>query len=103
MSRVLRHTGLHDERDPRNQKAVRLGSEFHADLLFWKWPINHKILHAGEAVSVPCYTALERPAKRYYLSDASFEAVGGYCREGFMEIRSTARSDDRTKTKGRPA
>ena len=34
-----------------------------------------------EAISAPCYTALLRPAKRPHLSDASFEAVGGYCVE----------------------
>ena len=81
MWRLLRLTGLHDERDARNQNVVRLGSEFHADLLFWKWAIKHKLLQAGEVVSARCYPALKRPAKRHYLSDASFEAVGGYCFE----------------------
>ena len=76
--RLLRLTGLHDERHPRNQKVVCLGSDFHADLRFWKRAINEKLLHVGEAVSAPCYTALNRSAKRHYLSDASFEAVGGY-------------------------
>ena len=86
--RLLRLTRLHDERGPKNQNVVGLGSEFHVDLfwkfhadLFWKWAINHKLLQAGEAVSAPCYTALKRPARRHYLSDASFEAVGGYCVE----------------------
>ena len=79
--RFLRLTGLHDEWHSRNQNVVCLGSEFHADLRFWKWAINHKLLQVGEAVSVPCYTALKRPAKRHHLSDANFEAVGGYCVE----------------------
>ena len=35
--RLLRLTGLHDERHPRNQNVVGLGSEFHADLRFRKW------------------------------------------------------------------
>ena len=46
--RLLRLTGLHDERHPRNQNVVGLGSEFHADLRFWKWAINHKLLRVGE-------------------------------------------------------
>ena len=79
--RLLRLTGLHDERHRRSQNAVFLGSEFHANFRFWKWAINHKLLQVGEAVSVPCYTALKRPAKRHHLSDANFEAVGGYCVE----------------------
>ena len=79
--RLLRLTGLHDERHPRNQDVVCLGSGFHADLRFWKWAIDHKLLLVGEAVRAPCFTALKRPAKRHCLSDASFEAVGGYCVE----------------------
>ena len=77
----MRLTGLHDEWHPRNQNVVCLGSEFHADLRFWKWAINHKLLQVGQAVSASCFTALKRPAKRHCLSDASFEAVGGYCVE----------------------
>ena len=67
--RLLRLTRLHDERGPKNQNVVGLGSEFHVDLfwkfhadLFWKWAINHKLLQAGEAVRAPCYTALKRQA-----------------------------------------
>ena len=79
--RLLRLTGLHDERNPRNQHSGRLGRELHADLLVLKWATNRKLLQIGEATSAPCYTALKRPAKRHYLSDASFQAVGGYCVE----------------------
>ena len=75
---IVEVTGLHEERDARNQDVVCLGSKFHADLWFWKWAISHKLLQVGEAVSAPYYTALKRPAKRHYLSDVSFEAVGGY-------------------------
>lgn len=60
---------------------MSLGAQFHADLLFCKWAINCKLLQAGEAVSAPCYTALQRPTIRHYLFDASFHAVGGYCVE----------------------
>ena len=80
--RLLRLTGLHDSRGSKNQNhTVELGREFHADLLFWKWAIDHELLLEGEALSVPCYTAIKRPPKRQYLSDASFEAVGGFCVE----------------------
>ena len=78
MWRLLRLTELHDERGPRNQNRVHLGRKFHADLLFWKWAINHKLLEVGEAFSLPCCTALTCPAKRHYFSDASFKEVGEY-------------------------
>ena len=55
--------------------------EFHADLLFWKWTIDHELLLEGEALSAPCHTAIKRPAKGHYVSDASCEAVGGFCVE----------------------
>ena len=71
--RLLRLTGLHDASARENQnRMVELGREFHADLLFWKWAIDHELLLEGEALSAPCYTAIKRPAKRHYLSDASF-------------------------------
>ena len=80
--RLLRLTGLHDAQDRKEQNhIVGLGREFHADLLFWKWAIDHELMRVGEALSAPCYAAMKRAPKRHYLSDASFEAVGGYCVE----------------------
>ena len=67
--RLLRLTGLHDERDPPNRKLVRFGRAFHANLLFWKSVIDHKLLQAMETISAPCYTVLKRPAKGHHLSD----------------------------------
>ena len=43
--------------------------------------IDNELLLEGEGLSAPCYTAIRRPAKRHYLSDASFDAVGGFCVE----------------------
>ena len=60
---------------------VELDNEFHANFLFSKWAIDHEQLLEGEAISVPCYTVIEKPTKRHYLSDARFEAVGGFCVE----------------------
>ena len=60
--------------------TVNLGRELHADL-FGKWAINHELLQAGETLSARWYSTLKRPAKRHYLSDASFKAMPGYCVE----------------------
>ena len=80
--RLLRLTGLHDLRCSNIQNnTVELGREFHADILFWKWATENEILLPREALSAPCYTATKRLAKRHYLSDARFEAVGGFCVE----------------------
>ena len=82
VGRLLRLTGLHNSGGrKKTNRTVGLGREFHADLLFWKWANDHELLHEGGALSAPCYTAIQRPAKRHDLSDASFEAMGGYCVE----------------------
>lgn len=81
VSRLLRLTGLKDGRNPRTQHSVRLGRKFHANFSFWDWVINRKFLQVDEAPSVDCSIALKRPAKRYFFSDASSAAVGGYCVE----------------------
>ena len=61
--RLLRLTWLHNSGGSKIQNhTVGLGTEFHADLLFWKWAIDHELLHEGEAPSAPCYTAIQRPA-----------------------------------------
>ena len=80
--RLLRLPRLHNSGGSKNQnRTVELDREFDADLLFWKLAIDHKLIHEGEVLSAPCYTAIQRPAKRHYLSDASFEAVDGFCVE----------------------
>lgn len=59
---------------------VEFGREFHADL-FRKLSVNNDLLLQGEALRAPCYTAIKRPAKRHYLSDASFDVVDVFCVE----------------------
>ena len=39
--------------------------------------MDNELLSEGETLSPPCCAALKRPAKRYYLSAASLDAVGG--------------------------
>ena len=78
--RLLRLTGLHTANGTQNH-IVDLGKEFHADLEFWRWAIQHELVAAGESLSAPCFVQLARPPKRKYLSDASFDAIGGYCTE----------------------
>ena len=60
--RLLRLTGLHDPQDQSRQNGiVTLGEEFHADLHFWRWAIEHGLLQVGEALNAPCYFTVKRP------------------------------------------
>lgn len=71
--RLARHTA------PKTQShSVQLGREFDDDLDFWRWAINQELLTAGETLCAPCFASVKRLPKRRYLSDASFDAIGGY-------------------------
>ena len=54
------------------------GGEFHADLFFGRWAIDHELLPEREVLGAPCHRAIKRPAKRHYLSDSKFEAAGEF-------------------------
>lgn len=77
--RLLRLAGLHDPHSKNKSHLVILGREFHDDLEFWRWAIEQGLLTAGESLSAPCFADVRREAKRVYLSDASFDAIGGFC------------------------
>ena len=79
--RLLSLTDLHTRPGKKQSHFVEIGREFHDDLNFWRWTIDHELLTAGESLSAPCFTAIKRPAKKYYLSDATFNAIGGFCRK----------------------
>ena len=64
--RLVRLTKLHNAGGRKNQnRTVGLGIEFYADFLLCKWAIDHELLHEGEALSAPCYTVIQRLAKRH--------------------------------------
>ena len=79
--RLLRLTDLHTRTEKEQSHSVKLGREFHDDLDFWRWTIDRELLTAGESLSAPCFAAIKRPEKIYYLSGASFNAIGGFCRK----------------------
>ena len=80
---MFRLTGLHTEAgiNPGTQRTVRLGWEFHGDMVFWKCTIDQRLLNQGESLSAPLYAHVLRRPVRHYSSDASFDAIGGYCPE----------------------
>ena len=77
--RLLGLMDLHTRTGKKQSHSVERGREFHDDLDFWRWAIDHELLTAGESPGTPCFAAIKRPAKTYYLSDASFDAIGGFC------------------------
>ena len=79
---------MHTQTGKKQSHSVDLGTEFHNDIEFWRWAIDHELLTAGESLSAPCFAAIKRPAKRYYLSDASFDAIGGFRQKLIIYWRS---------------
>ena len=73
--RLLRLTDLHTRTAKKQSHSVEPGRDFHYDLDFWRWATDHELLTTKESLSAPCFAAIKRPAKTYYLSDASFDAI----------------------------
>ena len=80
---LLRVTGLHTpaSRRARTQRVVGLGREFHGDIAIWKWVLGQPLAREGESLTAPFLLHVKRLPSRLYLSDASFDAIGGYCPE----------------------
>ena len=80
---LLRLTGLHTpaSRQARTRKMVGLGREFHGDIAFWKWVLRQPLATRGESLSASFLLHVKRTPARLYLSDASFDAIGGHCPE----------------------
>eukprot|EP00953_Heterococcus_sp_UTEX-ZZ885_P010203 5960-Heterococcus_DN1.PRE.3 len=57
-------------------KRVTVGTEVHADLDMWRW----SFLNETE-LRTPIVTHIKRKHAQTWPSDASFEAIGGYCLE----------------------
>ena len=93
---------LRRSRNSQNRTVV-LGRYFHANLVFWKWAIDHELLHKGEALSDPCYTAIPLPGKKTIPVRRQFRGSGRFsCREeGNLDIRLAYRTDRRAKWKRR--
>lgn len=91
---LLRLTGLHDKasRKSRERRRVRLGWEFHSDLEFWRWALANQVVARGESLSSPIFAHVHQPPARCYFSDASLDAIGGYCPERKMFWRHNLRT-----------
>ena len=62
-------------------RRVVLGPEFHDVLEFWRWFVAHGLASRGEQFTSPMYNIVTRPPQLTLFSDASKQAVGGYCLE----------------------
>ena len=62
---------------------VDLSRDFHAELLIRKWAIYHELILEEETLTAvrPVNRRYNDQQKRPYLSDARFEAMGGFCIE----------------------
>ena len=100
---LLRLTGLHQEArtKTRTRRIVRQGWEFHGDLAFWKWAIDHRLTSQGESLSTPFYAHVLRKPARHYFSDASFDTIGGLLPQasGFLALHHGPAAIVRTEAK----
>lgn len=64
---------------PNPTRRVVLGPLFHDDLEFWRWFHGRGLSLRGGSLCAPMYNILDRPPKLSVFTDASKQAIGGYC------------------------
>ena len=74
-----------------------LGPMFHEDLDFWRWFVKIGLASRGGQFFSPMYNVLIRPPKLTLFSDASKQAVGGYCVETGHYWRYDLSAEERSR------
>ena len=69
--------------DPRNGRStlIKLRPEFHADVAFWRLMVDGSLKRGESTLTAPLYSTYRQPHHRTLLSDASGDAMGGFCSE----------------------
>lgn len=86
----------------RRRELVRLNREFHADLAFWRMVIEMATGADGiTRLGAPLFSCYLQPPCRILLSDASGDAMGGYCVETGWWWRIDFSDDVRARLRNR--
>ena len=78
-------------------RRLVLGPEFQGNLYFWRWFIEEGLDVRGGTLSAPMYHLLERPSQCTPFSDASKNAVGGFCHETGVNWRYDIDGGERSR------
>ena len=60
-------------------RRLELTPEFMADVGWWRWLVDQKRWKIGERQTVPFFRFVKQEPSKQWFSDASYQAVGGYC------------------------
>ena len=92
-------------RRARKRKPLKLTPEFHSDVAFWRLLVEGVLQHRGGTLHAPLYSFFLQPPSRTLWSDASGDAMGGYCLESGtwwrMDFDEGVRTRLRQKVRGR--
>ena len=89
-------------RGPAAHTIVHLGKEFHADLAFWHLALELATGPDGVTLlSAPLFACFLQPPSRILISDASGDAMGGYCLESGQWWRIDFSDDIRSRLRQR--
>ena len=91
----------HRGREPGQEGSV--GAEFHDDLEFWRWFVAHGLASRGEQFTSAMYNIVTRPPQLTLFSDASEQAVGGYCSETGQHWRYDLSAEEQSRCCGSTA
>ena len=78
-------------------RRVILGPEFHGDLEFWRWFATEGFESIGGCLSAPMFNLVSRPPQRTIFSDASKQAIGGFCLETGVYWRYDLTKDEQAR------
>ena len=78
--------------------TVELSGEFHADLEWWKWAVYQRHILEGVSLYASFYEHIEWPPVRHWLSDATPNAIGGFCWESRVWWRYDLSVDEQQRS-----
>ena len=80
------------------ERRLDLTPEFMADVGWWRWFVNQERPEAGERLTAPFFRFVKQEPSRHWFSDASYQAVGGYCLETGWWWRYELTEEERGRT-----
>ena len=80
------------------ERTVALTREFMADVGWWRWFVHQERWKKGERLTAPFFRFVKQEPSRRWFSDASYQAVGGFCRETGWWWRYGLSEEERSRT-----
>ena len=85
-------------RNAEAERIVKITPEFMADVGWWRWFVQQERWKRGERLTAPFFRFVKQAPSRRWYSDASYQAVGGFCLETGWWWRYGLNGEERSRT-----